>query len=189
MNKPYDSEGLRKQTAQAGFDAYEPLTTTDRYSRSAINEAAPGAGEATTTALCLMISRITSFMRRTITAGITSSITHSAGRRRTVPWSWSDLLRDGSSAPRQGHHYGIRAPGDNLRWLELAQRLLAYWRRRIPWAIGLAASGGRPCSLPSLEGVDAPTMSVPTEDYGCCAGEPRRRRLSFWHALVRLDLD
>src|ERR1700722_17469286 len=138
MNKPYDSEGLRKQTAQAGFDAYEPLTTTDRYSRSAINEAAPGAGEATTTAFCLMISRITSFMRRTITAGITSSITHSAGRRRTVPWSWSDLLRDGSSAPRQGHHYGIRAPGDNLRWLELAQRLLAYWRRRIPWAIGLA---------------------------------------------------
>ena len=123
MNKPYDSEGLRKQTAQAGFDAYEPLTTTDWYSRSAINEAAPGAGEATTTAFCLMIPRITSFVRRTITAGITSSTPHSAGRRRTVPWSWSDLLRNGSRAPRQGHHYGIRASGDNLRWRNACSRI------------------------------------------------------------------
>lgn len=183
MNEPHDSNGLWKQTAQAGLDA---IRTVDRERLVLV----PGNEW----------SGAWSWRRY----NDDFLLDDAAGRVMYEAHQYFDLDHTGfykfgyalnAASPDRGvewvrpfaewlklHHvrgilteFGV--PGDDPRWLELTRRLLVYLaQENIPWTYWAGGPwwGDYPLSAESKDGVDAPIMSVLTKDYGMPAKQGSR---------------
>jgi endoglucanase len=175
MNEPHDSNGMWKQTAQAGLDAIRRsdrerlvLAPGDQWSGAwswpeynddfLLNDASNN----------IMYEAHQYF-------DVDHSGTYKAGHtlvdaspERGVAW-----VRPFAAWLKQHHVRGIitefGVPNDDPRWLELTQRLLAYLAREdIPWTYWAGGPwwGDYPLSAEPKKGVDAPIMAVLTKNYG-----------------------
>jgi endoglucanase len=175
MNEPHDSNGMWKQTAQAGLDAIRRadrerlvLAPGDQWSGAwswpeynddfLLNDASDN----------IMYEAHQYF-------DIDHSGTYKEGHtlvdaspERGVEW-----VRPFADWLKQHHVRGIitefGVPNDDPRWLELTQRLLAYLAQEsIPWTYWAGGPwwGDYPLSAEPRNGVDAPIMAVLTKNYG-----------------------
>jgi endoglucanase len=175
MNEPHDSQGLWKQTAQAALDAIRTadherlvLAPGDEWSGAwswplynddfLLNDAADR----------IMYEAHQYFdldHSGTYKVGYTLN---GASADRGVEW-----VRPFAEWLKLHHARGIitefGVPGDDPRWLELTQRLLAYLaQENIPWTYWAGGPwwGNYPLSAEPKNQVDAPIMAVLTKDYG-----------------------
>lgn len=175
MNEPHDSKGLWKQTAQAGLDAIRTadrerlvLAPGDEWSGAwswrrcnddfVLNDAADH--------IMYEAHQYFDFDHTgTYKVGYTLN---GASPDRGVEW-----VRPFAEWLKQHQVRGIitefGVPGDDPRWLELTQRLLAYLaRENIPWTYWAGGPwwGNYRLSAEPKNGVDAPIIEVLTKDYG-----------------------
>ena len=175
MNEPHDSNGMWKQTAQAGLDAIRRadrerlvLAPGDQWSgawswRQYNNDFLlhDAAGHIAYEAH----QYFDIDHRGTYKQGYTLS---GASPDRGVEW-----VRPFAEWLKKHRVRGIitefGVPNDDPRWLDLMQRLLAYLaREKIPWTYWAGGPwwGNYRLSAEPKNGIDAPIMSVLTKNYG-----------------------
>lgn len=181
MNEPHGSKGLWKQTAQAGLDAIRAadrerlvLAPGDEWSGAWSWQSYNDDFLLDDAAGHIMYEAHQYFDLNhsgTYKVGYTLN---GASSDRGVEWvrPFADWLT--------AHHvrgiiteFGV--PGDDPRWLELTEQLLAYLaREKIPWTYWAGGPwwGNYPLSAEPKNGVDAPIMSVLTKDYGMLRKRP-----------------
>ncbi len=175
MNEPHDSNGMWKQTAQAGLDAIRKADRTrlvlapgDQWS-----EASKWRRYNDDFLLDDPADRVVYEAHQyfdvdhtgTYKVGYTLNGA-SPGRgvewvRPFVEWSKQHQLRAIIT------EFGV--PNNDARWLELAERLLVYLaREKIPWTYWAGGPwwGNYALSTEPKNGVDAPIMAVLAKDYG-----------------------
>ncbi len=175
MNEPHDSHGLWKKTAQAGLDAIRTadrerlvLAPGDEWSGAWSWRRYNGDFLLKDAADHIMYEAHQYFdldHSGTYKVGYTLN---GASPDRGVEWvrpfaEWLKLHRVRGIITEFG------VPRDDLRWLELTRRLLAYLaQERIPWVYWAGGPwwGNYPLSAEPKNGVDAPIMPVLTKDYG-----------------------
>lgn len=181
MNEPHDSQGLWKQTAQAGLDAIRSadpgrlvLAPGDqwsgawswrRYNDDFLLDDPSGN--------ILYEAHQYFDIDHTGTYKLGYTL-NGATPDRGVEW-----IRPFAEWLKQHQARGIitefGVPNDDARWLELTRRLLAYLAREgIPWTYWAGGPwwGNYPLSAEPKNGVDAPIMAVLTKDYGRLAKAP-----------------
>jgi endoglucanase len=182
MNEPHDSQGLWKQTAQAGLDAIRAadhqrlvLVPGDQWSGAwswrrynddfLLDDAADH----------IMYEAHQYFdLDHSGTYKLNYTL-NGASSDRGVEWvrpfaQWLKLHQVRGIITEFG------VPGDDPRWLELTRQLLAYLaQENIPWIYWAGGPwwGNYPLSAePKKNGVDAPIMLVLTKDYGILPNRP-----------------
>jgi endoglucanase len=179
MNEPHDSQGLWKQTAQAGLDAIRRadgrrlvLAPGDQWSGAwswrrdnedfLLDDAA---------------GRIMYEAHQYFDSDHTGTYRLSYALDGATVDRGVESVRPFAEWLKQHHVRGIitefGVPNDDARWLELTRRLLAYLAEEdIPWTYwaGGPRWGDYPLSAEPKDGVDAPIMAVLTADYGRRAG-------------------
>ncbi len=175
MNEPHDSNGMWKQTAQAGLDAIRKadrirlvLAPGDQWSgawswRQYNNDFLlhDAAGHIVYEAHQYFDSNHSGSYKQ----GYTLS---GASPDRAVEWvrPFAEWLKEHRV---KGIITEFGVPNDDPRWLDLTQRLLAYLaREKIPWTYWAGGPwwGNYRLSAEPKNGVDAPIMSVLTKNYG-----------------------
>jgi endoglucanase len=175
MNEPHDSHGLWKQTAQAGLDA---IRTAD-HERLVLAPGDEWSGAWSWRHYNDDFLLNDPADRIVYEAHQYFDLDHSgtykvgyalnaASADRGVEW-----VRPFAEWLKLHHVRGIitefGVPGDDPRWLELTQRLLAYLaQENIPWTYWAGGPwwGNYPLSAEPKNQVDAPIMAVLTKDYG-----------------------
>jgi endoglucanase len=184
MNEPHDSQGLWKQTAQAGLDAIRAadherlvLAPGDEWSGAwswqrynddfLLNDADDHIIYEAHQYFDLDHSG-------TYKVGYTlNGVSPDRGVEWVRPFAqWLELHQVRGIISEFG------VPGDDPRWLELTRQLLAYLaKQNIPWIYWAGGPwwGNYPLSAePKKNGEDAPIMSVLTKDYGMLRNRPSR---------------
>jgi aryl-phospho-beta-D-glucosidase BglC (GH1 family) len=181
MNEPHNSQGLWKQTAQAGLDAIRAadherlvLAPGDEWSGAWSWRRYNDDFLLDDPADHIMYEAHQYFdldHSGTYTFGY---MLNEASPDRGVEW-----VRPFAEWLKLHHVKGIitefGVPGDDPRWLELTQRLLAYLAvEKIPWTYWAGGPwwGNYQLSAEPKKGVDAPIMSVLTKDYGKLSNQP-----------------
>jgi endoglucanase len=175
MNEPHDSQGLWKQTAQAGLDAIRAadherlvLAPGDEWSGAWSWRRYNDDFLLDDPADHIMYEAHQYF-------DLDHSGTYKVGYtlNGASPDRGVELARPFVEWLKLHHVRGIitefGVPGDDPRWLELTQRLLAYLAQEdIPWTYWAGGPwwGNYPLSAEPKKGVDAPIMSVLTKHYG-----------------------
>jgi endoglucanase len=175
MNEPHDTQGLWKQTAQAGLTA---IRTVDRRRLVLVpGDGWSGAWSWRQNNDDLLLDdpadRIMYEAHQYFdldhsgtykTDYVLSNASPDRGVELVRPFAeWLKLRRTRGIVTEFG------VPGDDPRWMELTQRLLAYLaQQNIPWTYWAGGPwwGTYPLSAEPKNGVDAPIMSVLTKDYG-----------------------
>ncbi len=181
MNEPHDSEGLWKQTAQAGLNAiraadHERLVLVPgdewsgawswrRYNDDFLLDDSDDH---------IMYEAHQYFdLDHTGTYKVSYTL-NEASPDRGVAWvhPFVEWLKEHRV---RGIITEFGVPNNDPRWLELTQRLLAYLaQEKIPWTYWAGGPwwGGYPLSAEPKNGVDAPIMSVLTKDYEMLQNRP-----------------
>ena len=175
MNEPHNSNGMWKQTAQAGLDAIRRadrerlvLAPGDQWSGAWSWREYNDDFLLNDTANNILYEAHQYFDIDHSGTYKESYTLAGASPDRGVEW-----VRPFSDWLKQHHVRGIitefGVPNDDPRWLALTQRLLAYLAREsIPWTYWAGGPwwGDYPLSAEPRKGVDAPIMGVLTKDYG-----------------------
>jgi endoglucanase len=175
MNEPHDSQGLWKQTAQAGLDA---IRTVDRE-RLVLAPGDDWSGAwswrhynddflLNDSAGHILYEAHQYFDLDHSGTYKTGFTLNAASIDRGV--EWVQPFAEWLTAHRvKGILTEFGVPNDDPRWLELTRRLLAYLaKENIPWVYWAGGPwwGDYPLSAEPKNGVDAPIMAVLTQDYG-----------------------
>lgn len=175
MNEPHDSQGLWKQTAQAGLDAIRSadpdrlvLAPGDQWSGAWSWKRFNNDFLLDDPSSRIMYEAHQYFDNDhsgTYKAGYSPE---GASPNRGVEWvrPFAEWLKEHG---QKGILTELGVPNDDPRWLELTSRLLAYLAQQdIPWTYWAGGPwwGNYPLSAEPKKGVDAPVMAVLTKDYG-----------------------
>jgi endoglucanase len=174
MNEPHDSQGLWKETAQAGLDA---IRHADR-SRLVLAPGDQWSGAWSwrhynddfllddPAARVIYEAHQYFDIDHTGTYKVGYAL-NGASADRGIEW-----VRPFAEWLKEHHVKGIitefGVPNDDARWLELTRRLLAYLsQENIPWTYWAGGPwwGNYPLSAEPKNGADAPIMAVLTKDY------------------------
>jgi endoglucanase len=175
MNEPHDSNGMWKETAQAGLDAIRGadrqrlvLVPGDQWSgawswRRYNNDFLLNDGSGN-----IMYEAHQYFDLDHTGSYKLGYMLNGASPDRGVEWvhPFAEWLKQHNV---KGIITEFGVPNDDPRWLELTRRLLAYLaEENIPWTYWAGGPwwGSYPLSAEPRRGVDAPIMAVLTKDYG-----------------------
>ena len=182
MNEPHDSQGLWKEAAQAGLNAIRAADQTRLVLAPGDEWSGAWSWRRYNDQFLLDDPADLIVYEAHQYFDIDHSGTYKLGYElngaspdRGVEW-----IRPFAEWLKQHRVRGIitefGVPNNDLRWLELIDRLLPYLaRERIPWTYWAGGSwwGDYPLSAEPQNGRDAPIMSVLTKDYGMLRPLPR----------------
>jgi endoglucanase len=181
MNEPHDSEGLWKQTAQAGLYAIR-RADPERLILAPGDHWSSAHGWQQYNADFLLedpADRITYEAHQYFDADHTGSYKVGYTLNGASPDRGIEWVRPFVEWLKQHRQKGIitefGVPNDDARWLELLQSLLSYLaQEKIPWTYWTGGPwwGTYKLSVEPKNGVDAPVMTVLTKDYGMLRSEP-----------------